>query len=141
MPITNDPQAGRYILITDDGVEAVFATMRDLGTKSEVIEHRVVTADGKEIIRKVPGQTSVHNVVLTRPVSAAFDLTTWRREIEDMGAKARRKSGRIVAYNEQGQPMAEWTFTNGWLSKLVTNVATGLEEATLTIDTLIRVWM
>ncbi len=127
----------QYLLRIDGGSEIRFTACQNLGTKNEVVEHKITTATGV-IIRKIPGAQKVLNIVLRRPMDSDMTLARWRRMVVDGKVDASRRNGTISVFNAEGVEIARWAFGRAWPSKLVSSITDGTEELTLAVETLSR---
>lgn len=99
-------------------VQGFFTEVSGLGSEHEIIEHKVMTKDRKEIVMKLPGRLKWGDIVLKRGITSNMDMWKWRKDIEDGKVGATRKNGSIVMYDQEGKEKARWNFFNGWPSKI-----------------------
>ncbi|GAB2681712.1 phage tail protein [Thalassiella azotivora] len=95
---------------------ATFRKVTGLTYKTEVIESKEVTKEGKMIIRKVPGATKWEPLVLERRVDEAKMLEEWRQEVLAGNIDKARRDGSIVQFNSMLEEVARWNFEKGWPS-------------------------
>jgi phage tail-like protein len=95
---------------------ATFRKVTGLTYKTEVIESKEVTAEGKMIIRKVPGATKWEPLVLERRVDEAKMLEEWRQEVLAGNIDKARRDGSIVQFDSMLKEVARWNFEKGWPS-------------------------
>lgn len=111
---------------------ATFRKVTGLTYKTEVIESKEVTKEGKMIIRKVPGATKWEPLVLERRVDEAKMLEEWRQEVLAGNIDKARRDGSIVQFNSMLEEVARWNFEKGWPSDWS---ASDLDASTNTIAT------
>lgn len=121
-----------------------FTECSGLGSETEIIEQKVVSENGQEVILKLPGRLKWENVVLKRGITEALDIWDWRQEVIDGGVDAARMNGSIVMYDQEGGEVARWNFENGWPSKVTgpqpkaDSNEIGIEELTITHEYISR---
>ena len=73
--------------VDNRGTIGLFSNVTGLGQENAVVEHKQRTADGKVVIKKVPGQLSWDDITLKRGITNAKDLWEWRQDVVkgDMG--------------------------------------------------------
>jgi len=101
-----------------DQVVGAFRECTGLGSENEVVEYKASGPKGEYVIKKVPGRLKWNNVTLKRGITDSMDMWTWRKLVEQGKISDARKNGTITMYNQQGNPVAKWNFTNAWPSKL-----------------------
>ena len=131
----------RFVVERDGVALGTFTEVGGLGSETEVIEHRVGTGDS-EIIRKIPGAHRVPDVTLKRGITSNRDLWLWRQEVVD--GPFERSTVRITLLGSSGEPVAVWTLTNAWPSKVTgpapkSDSGVPLEALTLSSDGIVRV--
>lgn len=124
MPSAKDVIEGDPLVSFNFGIEVegiitgFFTECAGLGSESEVIEHKVVGTGGKEVVRKIPGRLKWGDVTLKRGVTTNLDFWEWRKMVEDGNVSKARKNGSIIMYDQEGEPVARWSFERGWPSKI-----------------------
>jgi phage tail-like protein len=141
-----DPLVGfHYGIEVQDKVKGYFTECSGLGSEHEIIEHKVVTEKGKELVFKVPGRLKWENVTLKRGITDSMDIWDWRKEVENGKVDDNRRDGSVTMYNQKGDPMARWEFKRGWPSKVsgpqvkADSNEFGIEELTITHEYIERV--
>ena len=129
-----DPFRGFRFKVQIDGItKAGFREVAGLDVANDAVDYR----DGDEAtrLRKLAGLQKFSNITLKRGITTDQDLWKWRSTIMDGKIKDNRKNGQIIVLDDEGNEAAEWTFTDGWPTKLTfpTFNATANEVA---IDTL-----
>ena len=126
-------------------VTGFFTEISGLGSETEIVDHKVITPEGREIIQKIPGRLKWTEITLKRGVTAEMDMWKWRKLVEDGKISNARKNGSIVMYDEGLKEIARWNFTNGWPSKVsgpqlqADSNAYGIEELTIVHEGIVRV--
>lgn len=121
---TNDPFSGDPLVVAhfmvqiDNFATGFFLEVSGLGSESEVTEHKLTDENGKDIIRKIPGRTKWSEITLKRGITANMEFYQWRQIVENGNVDEARTNGTIYALDQAGAPVAEWTFENGWPSKV-----------------------
>lgn len=105
-----------FALQLDQVTVATFRKCGGLTYKTDVIESKEVTAEGKMIIRKVPGATKWEPLTLERRVDDTTALEEWRQLVLDGKIDEARRNGSIVQFDSTLTEIARWNFENGWPS-------------------------
>ena len=129
-----DPFRGFRFKVQIDGItKAGFREVAGLDVANDAVDYR--EGDEATRLRKLAGLQKFSNVTLKRGVTDDQDLWKWRSMVMDGKIKDARKNGQIILLDDEGKEAAEWTFTDGWPTKLTfpTFNATANEVA---IDTL-----
>jgi phage tail-like protein len=141
-----DPLVGFHFGIEIQGVVSGFFTeCSGLGSEQEVIEHKVVTETGKEVIMKLPGRLKWENITLKRGITSSMDIWAWRKQVEDGNVDAARHSGSVIMYDQHLKPMARWNFEQAWPVKVsgpqpkADSNEIGVEELTIAHEYIVRV--
>lgn len=117
--LTKDPLVGFHFEISVGAITGYFTEVSGLGSETEVVEHKIMSKGAKEpIIRKIPGRLKWGDIVLKRGITANMDFYDWRKQVEQGKVDAARLDGTIIMYDQKFSPVAEWTFTKGWPSKI-----------------------
>ena len=115
----SDPLIGfNFILDIKDGVMGMFTECSGLGSENEVVEHKVVDENGRELVQKLPGRMKFNDIVLKRGVTDRLDLWDWRGKVERGEMGDARTNGSVVMVDRNYEELARWNFTNGWPSKI-----------------------
>jgi phage tail-like protein len=119
MPDREDPLLGFNFGLEFQGViSGYFNECSGIGSSNDVIDHKVVTADGHEIIQKVPGRLTWGDITLKRGVTSDMNIWDWRQSVIDGKMSDARKNGSIVMMDRAYTEVARWNFENGWPSKV-----------------------
>lgn len=126
-------------------IAGYFTECSGIGSEHEVIEHKVVTANGQQVVMKVPGRLKWENITLKKGITGAMDMWDWRKEVEDGKVEDARRNGMITMYDQTLKPVAQWEFTRAWPVKLTgpqpksDSNEIGVEELTLAHEYIKRV--
>lgn len=114
-----DPLVGFHFAVDIQGkVTGFFTECSGLGSEHEVIEHKVVTEKGQEVVLKIPGRLKWENITLKRGITSAMDIWDWRKEVEDGNVDSARRDGSIVMFDQTLKEVARWNFERGWPVKV-----------------------
>ena len=114
-----DPLIGFHFGVDISGViTGYFTECSGLGSEHEVIEQKVVTEKGQEVVIKQPGRLKWENITLKRGLTSSMDIWAWRKQVEDGKVKDARKDGSIVMYDQNLKEVARWNFTGAWPVKV-----------------------
>ncbi|HEU5383684.1 MAG TPA: phage tail protein [Ktedonobacteraceae bacterium] len=119
MATEKDPLVSSWFGVEFQGqVVGAFRECTGLGSENEVVEYKASGERGEFVIKKVPGRLKWNNITLKRGITDSMDMWKWRKLIEQGKISEARKNGTITMYNQQGDAVAKWNFTNAWPSKL-----------------------
>lgn len=145
-PSREDPLLGFNFGIDVSGtVKGYFTEVNGLGSEHEIVEQKVVSEKGVEVILKIPGRLKWGDITLKRGITSNMDLWNWRKMVEDGNVKGARKNGSIVMFDRELKETARWNFTNAWPSKITGPAPKsdsnefGIEELTITHEFIQRV--
>ena len=117
--LSGDPMVGAHFEISVGSVTGYFTEVSGLGSESEVVEHKIIAKGAKElVIRKIPGRLKWGDITLKRGITKNMDFYEWRKQVEQGHVESARLDGTIIMYDQSMTPVAEWTFTKGWPSKI-----------------------
>lgn len=141
-----DPLVGfHFKLDVQNKVVGFFTEISGLGSEHEVIEHKVVTPMGQEVVQKIPGRLKWGDITLKRGITANKDMWDWRKMVEDGNVEGARSDGTITMFDQSLSPVAEWKFERGWPMKVTgpqlqsDSNAFGVEEMVITHEYIVRV--
>ncbi len=141
-----DPLVGFHFAIDTQGkVNGYFTEVSGLGSEHDVVEHKVVTEKGHEVVLKLPGRLKWANIVLKRGITSNMDIWKWRKQVEDGDVEKARRDGSIVLYDAQLKEVARWNFERAWPLKVsgptprADSNEIGIEELTLVHEYIERV--
>ena len=138
-----DVMAGTFFQVEVEGRwSGTFNTCSAIGSVHEIIEHKVASDKGKEIVRKVAGRLRWHDVTLTRGLTGDTKLWSWREEVVVGKIEGARQKCTITLMGRDGKPVAVWELANAWPTNLkIGTSADGdavTEEVTITHEGVTR---
>ena len=89
-----------------------------LKMEQDVIEMKSNTADGKYMIKKLPGRRKAGEVTLTRGLTADNSFEQWVKDSELGNMSSARKGGAIIVYDYMGVPIKRYKLDNAWPKSL-----------------------
>ncbi|HKU52532.1 MAG TPA: phage tail protein [Nitrospira sp.] len=140
-----DPLIGfSFSLDVQGTLQGYFTEIGGLGSETEIVEHKVVDPQGRDLIQKIPGRLKFTDVTLKRGVTSLKDIWDWRKMVEDGNIVGARKNATITMYDQSLNAVARWNLTNAWPTKVSgpsiqsDSNAFGVEEVSITFEMLIR---
>ncbi|MFC2005104.1 phage tail protein [Chloroflexota bacterium] len=141
-----DPLVSFHFMIDVQGeIKGYFTEVSGLGSESEIIEQKVTTEKGIEIVKKIPGRLKWGDITLKRGITSSLDMWNWRRKVEEGKVGEARKNGSIVMFDQELGEKARWNFVNGWPTKISgpspksDSNEIGVEELTIAHELITRV--
>ncbi|MGW6707550.1 phage tail protein [Streptomyces sp. NPDC054956] len=89
-----------------------------LKMEQDVIELKQNTADGKYVIKKLPGRPKAGEVTLTRGLTADNNFEKWIKDARFGKMGSARKGGAIIVFDYEGQAIKRYTLVNAWPKSL-----------------------
>jgi phage tail-like protein len=140
------PLVGFHFAIELQGVvTGYFTECGGLGSEHEVIEHKVVTEKGNEVIMKIPGRLKWENITLKRGITKNMDIWKWRKDVENGHVDTARRDGSVIMFDQQLTEIARWNFLRAWPVKVTgpqpksDSNEIGVEELTIAHEYIERV--
>ena len=133
-----------FTLEISNVISGFFTEVSGLGSETEIIEHKVVTERGTEVVKKIPGRLKWQDITLKRGITSNMDIWEWRKMVEDGDVGSARKSGSVVMYDQRGIEVARWNFENAWPVKVTgpsvksDDNSVGVEEVTIAHEYIAR---
>jgi phage tail-like protein len=118
---SSDPLIGfQYRIEVAGPVQIVgyFTEVSGIGSEHEIVEHKVVTEDGHEVVQKIPGRLKWQDVTLKRGITNDTSLWAWRKAVEDGVMSTARANCSIIMMDRNYSDVARWDFINAWPSKV-----------------------
>lgn len=113
------PLVGFHFAIDLAGaVKGYFTECSGLGSEHEVIEHKVVTEKGNEVVLKIPGRLKWENITLKRGITKAMDIWEWRKKVESGHVDDARRDGSVIMFDQELKEIARWNFLRAWPVKV-----------------------
>ena len=89
-----DPLVGFHFGVEVSGVISGFFTeCSGLGSEQEIIEHKVMSESGQEVVMKIPGRLKWSDITLKRGITSNMDMWNWRKMVEDGDVEGARRDG------------------------------------------------
>ena len=146
MPDRQDPLVGFHFGVDIQGVvTGYFTECAGLGSEHDMIEHKVVTEKGQEVVLKLPGRLKWDNITLKRGITRSMDIWDWRKQVEKGDVEGARRDGSIVMYDQNLGEVARWNFERAWPLKVsgpsvkADSNEIGIEELTIVHEYIERV--
>ncbi|GAB1420224.1 phage tail protein [Anaerolineales bacterium] len=144
--VSADPLVSFAFAIEVGGkINGFFTEISGMGSETEMIEHKVVTPTGQEVVKKIPGRLKWNDITLKRGITSNMDIWEWRGLVEKGQVDSARVNGSIIMYDQSGGEVARWNFERAWPSKVTgpqaqsDSNAVGVEELTLVCEYMTRV--
>lgn len=125
MPAATDPVKGdpllTFLFVVDFGDKlknVAFTEVGGISKEFEVVEHKVMTSKGSQIVRKIPGRTKWGELTLKRGITTNMDVYKWRKMVEDGAVDKARTNGTITMFDQTLKPAAKWNVEAAWPSKI-----------------------
>ena len=121
MPLTpdGDKGVGHSFGLEVDGVQIKSITeISGLKMEQDVIELKENGADGKYVIRKLPGRWKAPEITFTRGLSADNSFDKWIKDSQFGKMGDVRKGGAIIVYDYEGAAVKRYKLTNAWPKSL-----------------------
>jgi phage tail-like protein len=106
------PVQFRFVVQIDGLAPAAFVECTGLGCYTDVVDYRPGTEGAAG---RLPGMTHFPPLVLRRGLTGNRDLWEWRKLVIE-GQPARR-NGTVTLLAADGEPIARWSFRQGWPSR------------------------
>src|ERR671920_1156586 len=102
-----------------DGVQIKqISEVSGLKMEQDVIELKQNTADGKYVIKKLPGRFKAGEVTLTRGLTADQSFEKWVKDSRFGKMGDVRKGGAIIVFDFEGNAVKRYKLTNAWPKSL-----------------------
>jgi phage tail-like protein len=117
----SDPLIGFNFRIEVAGAVTVtgyFTECSGIGSEHEVVDHKVVDDQGRELVQKIAGRLKWQDVTLKRGITDNMSMWDWRQiAVEGRMAEARANCS-VIMMDRNYEDLARWDFVNAWPSKL-----------------------
>ncbi len=114
-----DKAVGHSFGLEFDGVQIKqIQEVSGLKMEQDVVELKQNSADGKYIIKKLPGRPKAGEVTLTRGLTDDTSFEKWVKASQFGKMGDARKGGAIVVYDYEGTPLKRYKLTNCWPKSL-----------------------
>jgi phage tail-like protein len=117
-----DTSVGHSFGIEIDGVVIKqIQEVSGLKLEQDVIELKQNTADGKYVIKKLPGRFKAGEITLTRGLTADNSFEKWVQDSRFGKMTAARKGGAVIVYDFEGSAIKRYKLQNAWPKSLEIN--------------------
>src|SRR5215467_6077331 len=114
-----DTSVGHSFGLEVDGIVIKqISEVSGLKMEQDVIELKQNTADGKYVIKKLPGRPKAGEVTLTRGLTDDTSFEKWVQTSHFGKMSDARKGGAIIVYDFEGNPLKRYKLTNAWPKSL-----------------------
>jgi phage tail-like protein len=114
-----DTSVGHSFGLEVDGVAIKqISEVSGLKMEQDVIELKTNTADGKYVIKKLPGKPKAGEVTLVRGLTDDQSFEKWVKDAHFGRMGNARKGGAIIVYDYEGQAIKRYKLTNAWPKSL-----------------------
>ncbi|MEV4136671.1 phage tail protein [Dactylosporangium sp. NPDC049742] len=88
--------------------------VRGLKMEHDVIEVRQHTADGRYVVRKLPGRSHGGELTLVRPLTADNGFEKWLQAARFGRIGEARRGGAVIVYDQEGSPLKRYRISGAW---------------------------
>jgi phage tail-like protein len=114
-----DSSVGHSFGLEFDGVLIKSITeVSGLKMEQDVVELKENGADGKYVIKKLPGRWKAAEITLTRGLTADNSFEKWVKDSQFGKMGDARKGGAIIVYDFEGAAIKRYKLTNAWPKSL-----------------------
>lgn len=116
MPLPDfDSSVGHSFGLEVDGVQIKnIQEVSGLKFEQDVIELKQNTADGKYMIKQLPGRWKAGEVTLTRGLTGDSSFEKWVQDSQLGKMGSSRKGGAVIVFDYEGAPIKRYKMTNLW---------------------------
>ncbi|GGU56934.1 phage tail protein [Lentzea flava] len=110
-----DTSVGHSFGLEVDGITIKqISEVTGLKMEQDVIELKQNMADGKYVVKKLPGRMKAGEVVFTRGLTADNSFEKWVKDSRFGKMGSARKNGVVVVYDYEGQPIKRYKIMRAW---------------------------
>ncbi|GGQ82530.1 phage tail protein [Couchioplanes azureus] len=120
MPLPDlDTSVGHSFGLEVDGIVIKqISEVSGLKMEQDVIELKQNTADGKYVVKKLPGRPKAGEVTLVRGLTGDNSFEKWVKDAHFGKMATARKGGAIIVYDYEGAALKRYKLTNAWPKSL-----------------------
>ncbi len=118
LPESNSSVGHSFGLEVDGIVIKQISEVSGLKMEQDVIELKQNTADGKYVIKKLPGRFKAGEVTLTRGLTSDNSFEKWVKDAHFGKMGDARKGGAVIVYDYEGNALKRYKLTNAWPKSL-----------------------
>ena len=89
-----------------------------LKMEQDVIELKQNMADGKYVVKKLPGRPKEGEITFTRGLTADSSFEKWIKDSRFGKMTAARKEGEVTVFDFEGNPIKHYKITGAWPKSL-----------------------
>lgn len=89
-----------------------------LSMEQDVIEYQQVSANGKPVVKKMPGVKKAGECTVTRGMTSSAAFTQWINQSISGNMGSARKNATIIMMDYQNNPVKRYNMRNAWCSKV-----------------------
>lgn len=114
-----DSLVGHSFGLEFDGITIQSITeVTGLKMEQDVIELKENSAQGKYVIKKLPGRWKAAEITLTRGLTDDQSFDQWIKDSQFGKMSDARKGGAIIVYDYEGNAIKRYQLTNAWPKSL-----------------------
>ena len=114
-----DTSVGHSFGLEIDGIVIKQITeVSGLKREQDVIELKQNTADGKFVIKKLPGRMKAGEVTFTRGLTGDSAFEIWSKAAGFGQMSSARKNGSVIVYDYEGNAIKRYKLINAWPKSL-----------------------
>ena len=114
-----DKAVGHSFGLEIDGVQIKqISEVTGLKMEQDVIELKQDTADGKYVVKKLPGRRKAGEITLTRGLTGDQSFEKWTKDSHFGKMGDARKGGAIIVYDFEGNALKRYKLENAWPKSL-----------------------
>ncbi|MFS8095996.1 phage tail protein [Lentzea alba] len=114
-----DTSVGHSFGLEVDGITIKqISEVSGLKMEQDVIELKQNMADGKYVVKKLPGRKKAGEVTFTRGLTGDNSFEKWVKDAQFGKMGAARKNGVVVVYDYEGQPIKRYKIMHAWPKSL-----------------------
>jgi phage tail-like protein len=114
-----DTSVGHSFGLEVDGITIKqISEVSGLKMEQDVIELKQNMADGKYVVKKLPGRKKAGEVTFTRGLTGDNSFEKWVKDAQFGKMGNARKNGVVVVYDYEGQPIKRYKIMHAWPKSL-----------------------
>jgi phage tail-like protein len=136
-----DTSVGHSFGLEIDGIQIKQITeVSGLKMEQDVIELKQNTADGKYMVKKLPGRYKAGEVTFTRGLTGDNSFEKWIKDAQFGKMGNARKHGSVLIFDFEGNALKRYKLTNAWPKSLeISSLKAGdptvvTEKLTVTVE-------
>ena len=108
----------RFTVKFGNKLQGSFRECTVVTAEHEPAEYKFADEKGQPGYYAIPGRMKFGRITLKRGLTDDMSAWKWRKEVEDGNIKGARANGSILMYDQDGTPLAEFSFENAWPLKV-----------------------